>query len=277
MHLVERRNKILHLLHQTGSVQVADLAEALVTSEVTIRNDLKYLEQKGALVRFHGGATLPENSLSSQLVQSINGSGYASTLAAIEDTPQAELLLDERVDIARDPKRRIALRAAALVKPGDSIILDSGSTTLNVAEQLAKLGGVTVLTNNLPAALALSSNQEITLVLCGGTFRHKTRSFHGTYTESALQGVTANLLFIGADGIDSNHGISTFNEGYAISSVMADAAQKVVTVVDSSKFGRCGFNLVLSISRIDMLITDNGIKDVDKENLEQHGVEVIIV
>ncbi|QWA12244.1 DeoR/GlpR transcriptional regulator [Sodalis ligni] len=267
MHLVERRNEILHCLNSAGSVQVAELAQTLATSEVTIRNDLKYLEQKGALIRFHGGATLPENALSSRLPPA----------QAAPTTAQTELVLEDRVSIARDPKRRIAVRAAGLVKPGDSIILDSGSTTLNVAEELAKRGSMTVLTNNLPAALALSGNQEITLVLCGGTFRHKTRSFHGAHTEAVLQGVTANILFIGADGIDARIGISTFNEGFAISGVMANAAKKVVAVLDSSKFGRNGFNLVLPIDKIHTLITDDGINDKDRTDLEQQGIEVIIV
>ncbi|MGP2409050.1 hypothetical protein V2A84_05380 [Yersinia sp. 2553 StPb PI] len=87
---------------------------------------------------------------------------------------------------AIDLKCRIAIRAAKMVQPGDSIILDSGSTTLNVAREPAKQDGIMVLTNNLPAAWALSSNREITLVICGGTFRHKTRSFHGSHTESEL-------------------------------------------------------------------------------------------
>lgn len=267
MHLVERRNEIMHSLNTAGSVQVAELAQSLATSEVTIRNDLKYLEQRGILVRFHGGATLPGNTLISPPVPAQN----------VTTSGQTEILLDERVTIAQDPKRRIAIRAAGMVNPGDSIILDSGSTTLNIAQELTKRGNMTVLTNNLPAALALSNNQEITLVLCGGTFRHKTRSFHGAQTEAVLQGVTADLLFIGADGIDSLVGISTFNEGFAISGVMARAAKKVVAVLDSSKFGRIGFNLVLPISKIHTLITDDGISEKDQLNLQQQGIGVIIV
>ena len=164
-----------------------------------------------------------------------------------------------------------------MVKPGDTVILDSGSTTMLLAEELVKSGDITVITNNLPAAFVLSENPDITLVVCGGTLRHKTRSLHGNITEYALQGIVANLMFVGADGLDAATGITTFNEGYSISGIMAGAAQRVVVVTDSSKFGRRGYNLVLPMEKIDTIVTDTGISEEAKLALKETSTTLILV
>lgn len=265
MHLVERRNQILAALTEKGSVQVAHLANKFGISEVTIRNDLRELETQGLLIRFHGGATNQINNWT--LTGKPNGNTDSHN----------EITLEDRAMLSADAKTRIANAAARLVSTGNSVIIDSGSTTLKIAQQLADASDLIVVTNNLPAAEVLSTNQHITLVLCGGTFRHKTRSFHGMHAESVLKGIVADYLFIGADGIDIDKGITTFNEGYAISKVMARAAKKVVAVLDSTKFGRIGFNPVLPISDIDVLITDDGISRETVMLLENRNIDVIIV
>ncbi|AVF35669.1 DeoR/GlpR family DNA-binding transcription regulator [Rahnella sikkimica] len=260
MNTYDRRNKIIDLVNQNGSVMVADLSSSFDVSEVTIRSDLGLLEQKGALTRFHGGAAKRDASPADQVA-----------------LPQDEMVLEERYLQASDPKKRIAQAAAGLVKPGDTVILDSGSTTMLLAEELVKSGDITVITNNLPAAFVLSENPDITLVVCGGTLRHKTRSLHGNITEYALQGIVANLMFVGADGLDAATGITTFNEGYSISGIMAAAAQRVVVVTDSTKFGRRGYNLVLPIEKIDTIITDKDIRDEALQALRQTSAELMLV
>jgi DeoR family galactitol utilization operon repressor len=256
MNSFERRNKIVDLVQQNGSILVSDLSNSFGISEVTIRADLRLLEEKGLLIRFHGGAARPGSQLEQE--------------AEVPKTT-GEVILEERYQLAKDPKKRIALKAAAMVNPGDTVILDSGSTTMLIAEELVKMGNITVITNNLPAAFALSDNKDITLVLCGGTLRHKTRSMH------SLQGIAGDVMFVGADGLDATNGITTFNEGYSISGVMAQAAKRVVAVVDSTKFGRRGFNLVLSMSQIDMIITDTGISSADRQALDRAKPELVIV
>ena len=134
-----------------------------------------------------------------------------------------------------------------------------------------------MITNSLPAAFALSDNKDITLVVCGGTVRHKTHSMHGTLAEHSLQGISADIMFVGADGMDMTNGITTFNEGYSISAVMASAAHKVVAVLDASKFNRRGFNQVLPIKQINCIITDDSISREDKIELEKSGLEVVLV
>lgn len=107
--------------------------------------------------------------------------------------------------------------------------------------------------------------------------RHKTHSMHGTIAERSLQGISADLMFVGADGIDTTNGITTFNEGYSISSVMAAAAHKVIAVLDATKFNRRGFNQVLPMEEINCVITDDGISKQDKSALAKTGVELLVV
>lgn len=257
MNSFERRNKIVDLVNAQGSVLVLDLSNTFGISEVTIRADLRLLEDKGLVTRFHGGAARAGSNL-------------------IENDNQ-EVILEERYQLASDPKKRIAQAAAAMIEEGMTVLLDSGSTTLLVAEALSKNTNITVITNNLPAAFTLSDNKDITLVVCGGTVRHKTHSMHGTIAERSLQGISADLMFVGADGIDATNGITTFNEGYSISGVMAAAAHKVVAVLDATKFNRRGFNQVLPMEKIDCVITDESISQEDRNALEKTSVELKIV
>ena len=257
MNPLERKEKILELLKTQEQVSVKELSTMFGTSEVTLRADLKPLEKQGRLKRFFGGA------------QSMN----SLPLTQSDD----EIQLDNRFDMNKDSKNRISRTAADLVSKGDSIIIDSGSTTHLVAEQLASEGGYTIITNNLAASVVLMDASDTTLVLVGGTYREKTKSLHGYQAEQCLSGVQADVLFVGADGIDPDKGITTFNEGYAITDVMAKCVQKVIAVVDSSKLGRIGFNKVLDVSRIDTLVIDNGITPEMKRRFEAVGVKVIVV
>ena len=254
MNTFERRKLIIELLREQGSVVVADLAKRFDISEVSIRTDLRILEEQNLLVRFHGGAGLP----------------------SVQPVAQEEAVLDDRYLLSPDPKTAIAKAAVSLIKEGDTIILDSGSTTMMIAVELLKVKNITVITNNLPAAFMLSDSPDITLVVCGGYVRHKTRSMHGSMTENSLKGIRADIMFVGADGVDPKVGLTTFNEGYSISDVMAKTSTKVVCVVDSTKFNRSGFNLVLPMDRIHLLITDNKIPAATRTELENLAVPLKI-
>lgn len=259
MNPLNRREKILELLKKDGQVAVKNLSVMFDTSEVTLRSDLKFLEQQGKLKRFFGGA------------QSIE------SLPLTQKDHEDEVQIENRYQLNSDSKDRIASVAAGLVDKGDSIIIDSGSTTHLVAKYLAQEGGYTIITNNLAASAELLDTTDTTLVIVGGTYRSKTKSLHGYQAEQCLIGIQADVLFVGADGIDPDKGITTFNEGYAITNVMASCVQKVVAVVDSSKLGRIGFNKVLSTDQIDTLVIDNGIPLETKQKFEEKGIEVIVV
>ncbi|WP_213972604.1 DeoR/GlpR family DNA-binding transcription regulator [Escherichia coli] len=257
MNSFERRNKIIQLVNEQGTVLVQDLAGVFAASEATIRADLRFLEQKGVVTRFHGGA--------------------AKIMSGNSETETQEVGFKERFQLASAPKNRIAQAAVKMIHEGMTVILDSGSTTMLIAEGLMTAKNITVITNSLPAAFVLSENKDITLVVCGGTVRHKTRSMHGSIAERSLQDINADLMFVGADGIDAVNGITTFNEGYSVSGAMVTAANKVIAVLDSSKFNRRGFNQVLPIEKIDIIITDDAVSEVDKLALQKTRVKLITV
>lgn len=257
MNASERRQEIIELLNMNSTVLVCDLSKKYDVSEVTIRTDLRLLEKQGVLTRFHGGATkITDND---------------------DIKSFKELQLEERYQRFIEAKKRIAIEAVKQVKEGDIIILDSGSTTMLIAEELVKLKHITVITNSLTSAFILSDNSDIMLLICGGTLRHKTRSFHGKIAEQSLDGISADILFVGADGIDAQRGITTFNEGYTISSVMANVAKKVVAVLDSSKFGRNGINIVLPLNKLDVIITDTNVDNKYKQEFAKQGINLIAV
>lgn len=257
MNASERRQEIIELLNMNSTVLVSDLSKKYDVSEVTIRTDLRLLEKQGVLTRFHGGATkITDND---------------------DIKSFKELQLEERYQRFIEAKKRIAIEAVKQVKEGDIIILDSGSTTMLIAEELVKLKHITVITNSLTSAFILSDNSDIMLLICGGTLRHKTRSFHGKIAEQSLDGISADILFVGADGIDAQRGITTFNEGYTISSVMANVAKKVVAVLDSSKFGRNGINIVLPLNKLDVIITDTNVDNKYQQEFAKQGINLIAV
>lgn len=168
MNSFERRNKIVDMVNTQGSVLVLDLSNLFGISEVTIRADLRLLEEKGLLTRFHGGAARAGSDLT--------------------DAENQEVVLEDRYQLASDPKKRIAHAAAAMIREGMTVILDSGSTTLLIAEALVRMTNITVITNSLPAAFTLAENKDITLVVCGGTVRqnafdarHDCRTFAARY------------------------------------------------------------------------------------------------
>lgn len=254
MNSFERRNQIIELLNAKGTVMVTELSKKFNISEVSIRTDLRLLEEQRLLIRFHGGA------------------GRLQAAPADNETR-----LEERYSLSADPKKRIAQKAAGMIKEGGTIILDSGSTTMMIAHELLNIKNITVITNNLPAASVLSDSPDITLVILGGYVRHKTRSMHGSITENALQGIRADIMFVGADGVDPKAGITTFNEGYHISSIMAAASAEVVAVVDSTKFNRNGFNLVLPMEKIDLIITDNNLSKEKYSALQAEHINIELV
>ena len=254
MSIETRREMLVRYLREHGRTSVNDLAAHFNITGATVRSDLRHLEQAQLVVRRYGGAE-------------------AFTQPALEDHS-----MDEKTVLNLNTKQRIGARAASLVRDGESIILDSGSTTLQMVPWLAERVALTVMTNSLHImneAAALDSN--VTLLMPGGTYRKRSASFHGKSAEQALRDFTFDKLFIGADGFDVEQGITTFNEAYQVSQAMCQAARQIIVVTDSSKFGRKTPNVVVPIDKIDIIITDKGISDADRQALEQHGIQVVLV
>ena len=246
----QRRHTIMQLLQEQGEVSVEQLGQLFDISEVTIRKDLSELETNGFLLRKYGGAILMPKEI-------------------IDENENDELTKRKFV---------IAKAAAERIRDHNRIIVDSGSTTAALIKQLNLKQGLVVMTNSLSVATELRAlENEPTLLMTGGTWDTRSESFQGKVAEQVLRSYDFDQLFIGADGIDLARGSTTFNELVGLSQVMAEVSREVVVMVESQKIGRKMPNLELTWQQIDVLITDTGLSEQDKQAILAHGVEVICV
>jgi DeoR family transcriptional regulator, aga operon transcriptional repressor len=249
----ERRRAILDLIDRDGRALVKSLASKFGSSEVTIRKDLEVLHSHGLVHRTHGGA-LPVRS------------------AALLDPS-----LQEKAKLYRKEKQRIALAAVRLVKEGQSVVLDSGSTTTAVARALRQFRQLSVITNAVNIAVELAGT-SVEVILTGGTLRENSFSLVGPLTEESLRRVSADILFLGVDGFDVHLGLTTPNLLEAkVNRVMMEISRRTVVVCDSSKLGRRSLSLIASPSAVQQVITDRRIAKSDLCALRETGIEVTLV
>lgn len=251
---VSRRKDILQLLSDKGQVLVDSLSRQFKVSEVTIRNDLDQLEKKNLLIRARGGAIKFETSV-----------GLDQRLA-------------DKHRINHSEKARIGKHASLLVSEGDTIIIDSGSTTSEMVKNLPDLQDLTVITNALNIANQLVNKPNINMIMPGGYLRKNMLSLVGPQSEKSLRNFNVDKAFLGVDGFDTKSGIFTPSvEEARLNEIMIEVSKEVILLADSSKFKRRSFAFICSIKDIDKVITDDKITDDDKKRLLDAGVEVIIV
>ena len=189
-----------------------------------------------------------------------------------------EVIDENENDELTKRKLVIAKAAAERIRDHNRIIVDSGSTTAALIKQLNLKQGLVVMTNSLSVATELRAlENEPTLLMTGGTWDTRSESFQGKVAEQVLRSYDFDQLFIGADGIDLARGSTTFNELVGLSQVMAEVSREVVVMVESQKIGRKMPNLELTWQQIDVLITDTGLSEQDKQAILARGVEVICV
>jgi DeoR family transcriptional regulator, aga operon transcriptional repressor len=249
----ERRRRIRELLREEGRVRVEALAARFGISQVTIRADLSILESAGALTRTHGGAL---------------------------SLPEADQSLDVKQLQHRAEKQRIAAAAAGLIRDGETIILDSGTTTAEIARLIRTLDLklINVITNALNIAALLIDVPSVRLIVPGGILRRESNSLSGPMAESTLATLRANRLYLGADGVDPQIGVMTPHLAEAeLNAKMIGISQQVVVVADSSKFARRNISLIARVEQLHMLITDRAAPQDAIELLRQCGVEVRLV
>ncbi|MBV8909755.1 MAG: DeoR/GlpR transcriptional regulator [Gammaproteobacteria bacterium] len=249
----ERRRRIRELLRAEGRVTVESLAARFGTSQVTIRADLTTLESAGALTRTHGGAL---------------------------SVAEGDQSLDFKQLQRRAEKLRIAAAAAALIRDGETIVLDSGTTTAEIARRIRTLEirSVNVITNALNIAALLIDVAAVRLIVPGGILRRDSNSLSGPMAEAALDTLQADRLYLGADGIDPQIGIMTPHVAEAqLNARMIAMSRHVVVVADSSKFARRNISLIARTEQLHMLITDRGAPPEAVEQLRQRGTEVRLV
>ena len=249
----ERRREILQLLGRDGRVLVKDLSARFRTSQITIRKDLEILQGRGLVHRTHGGALTPPTG-------------------ALND-----LSVQEKEKMHRAEKIRIAQAAVRMVEEGQSVLLDSGTTTLAIARGLRAFRNLTVITNAVNIAAELA-NSDVEVILTGGTVRKNSFSLVGPLAEETLRQLSADVLFLGVDGFDTRLGLSTPNLQEAkVNRVMVGISRKVVAVCDSSKFGRRSLSSIVAPNAIHQVITDKKISKLDQQNLKDFGVQVTLV
>lgn len=249
----ERRQHILSLIDKHGRVLVDELSTELDLSQITIRKDLDYLESKDLLVRTHGGA-LPRNT------------------GALSDPT-----IQEKEELHHAEKVKIAKAAAAMVSEGQCVILDSGTTTTEIARALLSFRHLTVITNALNIAAALARS-DFEIIMIGGMLRKNSLSVVGPLAEDVLKEMHADILFIGVDGIDAKIGLTTPNVLEArVNRAMVEAAEKVVAVCDSSKFNRRSLSLIVGVSAIHHVITDSNLPPEEVKAIRDAGIEVTMV
>jgi len=248
----ERHQIILNILENQGSLLVTDLVSQFDVSEMTIRRDLDVLERKGLLRRVHGGAV------------SDRGRSYEPPFLSRSTTHQEE-------------KARIGKIAAELVRSGDSITLDVGTTTLEVARNLADKQNLTIITPCFQIASLLCENPAIRLILTGGILRHSELSMVGHLAERVFDEFYVDKLFLAAAGIDFESGLTEYNlEDTLVKQAMIRTAKQVILVTDASKFNRVAFTAIAPINVVDTVVTDKAINSSIAARLQELNIDVIL-
>jgi len=251
----DRRQRITGMLQEQGSVQVLPLSQQFRVSSQTIRKDLQYLEGRGVATRCYGGAIL------SQIVG-----------------PASEPPFEIKRTLRADEKDSIGRFAASLVKPGDSIVLDSGTTTAYIARHLADDEDITVVTNDAGVLAELMGKKHIQIVMLGGSLRRKNMAFYGAQTEAAMDELLVDKLFLGVDGFELENGITTHFEPEAmLNRRMVKRARQVIAVTDGSKFGRTCMHRIVDVRDLTMLITDASAPAAIVDGTRAMGVAVEVL
>jgi len=252
----ERRERIAALLEHAGRVSVAELAERFGVTDVSIRRDLTILEDAGRLRRVHGGAVLPSRGH--------RDSGY--WLRAREH---------------REAKQRIGSVAATLIRAGNTVVFDSGTTVAQVAAHvpgsLRRPNAITVVTNSLPVIDEVGNWDSPHLICLGGLYLPEYQALVGPQTVADMRDLWADIAFLGCDGLTGETGLTTPHVLVAeVGATMAARAARVVAVADGSKIGRRGFTPIVPLEAIHVLITDASADPAELERAREMGVEVIV-
>lgn len=248
----KRREKIIEFLQEDGSAKVVDLAKLFKVTEVTVRQDLEKLEKQGLIVREHGGAFLK------------NMEDHVKNFSLVHQENLKQ-------------KETIALKCLDFIESGDTIILDSGSTTTEIAKKLIGYKNLTVITNALNIALMLGTESGIEVIMTGGEFKPPTLSLTGQKAAVFFDGLNVQKLFLATAGISLKSGLTYPSiSDLVVKKAMIAAADITYLVADSTKIGKNALASLGALSLIDYIITDSGMEEKDKEVFKRHEIEVIL-
>ena len=248
----QRKEQILGILKEDGSAKVSELAQIFKVTEVTIRQDLEKLETEGLITREHGGAFLKN----------------------VADQVQRFSLANQE-NLGK--KAIIARKCLEFIDDGDTIILDSGSTTTEIAKLLKGKKNLTIITNALNIALMLGVEPHIEVIMTGGEFKPPTLSLTGQKAADFFHGLNVQKLFLATAGISLKAGLTYPSiSDLVVKKAMIDAAETTYLVADSSKIGKSALASLGALSLIDYILTDAGIEEKHKQVFNDHEIELII-
>ncbi|MFI5754382.1 DeoR/GlpR family DNA-binding transcription regulator [Streptomyces sp. NPDC051569] len=257
MFAAERRQLILEMVRANGAVSLRELARVVQTSEVTVRRDVRALEAEGLLDRRHGGAVLP-GGLTRE-----SGFPQKSHLATAEKTAIADL-------------------AASFVEEGEAVVVGAGTTTQELARRLARIPGLTVVTNSLLVAQALAHANRVEVVMTGGTLRGSNYALVGSGAEQSLQGLRVSRAFLSGSGLTAERGLSTSNMlSASVDRALVQAAAEVVVLADHTKLGTDTMFQTVPTELISRLVTDEPPAHDDRaatqlQALADQGVQIAV-
>lgn len=251
----ERLTALLERLVEHGRIDVEPSAEHFGVSAATIRRDLDHLAEQQLLSRTHGGA--------------------------VPNSTSYDLPLRYKTSQRADAKTRIAQRAVEMLRPGSTVAMNGGTTTVEIARTIptaAQLhSGMTVVTNALNIATELTVRPFIKIVVCGGVARPQSYELVGAIASETLSQLTPDICFLGATGVDAGDGISTNDEDEAaINRIMVQRSKRAVVVVDASKFGHVGFSRICRLDEVSAVLTDSDADPQEVKRLRKAGLEVIL-
>lgn len=248
---IERKNEILAILQKEQRVLVAELSQKYNVTEETIRRDLEKLEKEGFVKKTYGGAVLNNNT-------------------------NVELPLRIREKTNKKEKQIIAKIVSELVEEGETIMLDSSSTSLMVAKNLKQMKKLTVITNSVEVLIELAGNKGINVISTGGMLRDASLSLVGKTAERTLMNFNVDKAIISCKGVDLDKGITESNENESeIKNVMRSCAKTTILAIDSSKFDNVSFIKVPDLKKNDILVTDKMVPDKWNQFFDDRNIQII--
>lgn len=288
MLIVQRRRHILAEVRGRGYATFKELAEAIGTSESTVRRDLRSMVAEGLVVLTRGGVGTPE---SLHPLGGPSGSALADGeelepphdaaeprpgASSHRQAPMNPPPMSPGLHVKSDPVREaIAAQAAVMVEPGSAVLLGPGRTTYELARRLAHVSGLTVVTNSVPVTLALLDAPQVEVIMVGGTLRRSIQAFVGPLTEQSLHGLRGAQVFLSGDGVTSERGLTTHNVfAAATDQSLVAAGKRVVVLADHSKIGAEAMCQTVPTESIDVLVTDSKADTAELARMAAAAVDV---
>lgn len=253
----QRHKEIMKLLAEEGSIKTSTLCERLSASRETIRRDLESLEERGLLKRIHGGAVKPEPDL---------------------DPPSIYTSFEQRKALHSSDKEEVALEAAKYISEGQAVALDSGTTSLELAQVIKRqFRSLTVVTNSLTIANELADADGITLVLTGGIYDSEEKAFTSDMATLILSHINIDILFLTTCGISLERGITYQRmDDIIIQSKLIEASDRTIVIADSSKLGANSLVKMCGIDQVSMIITDSHAPAERIKAFQEAGINIVI-